>query len=53
MTRHASNYSPGSDEEQIISAAERFVGPDQFVAGHADGGFKLQPENRGLVATEL
>jgi hypothetical protein len=33
-------------EDSIFAAAERFVGPDQIVAGHADGKLGFQPAHR-------
>jgi len=38
MIRHACWHGRGlGPEDPILAAAERFVGPDQIVAGHADG----------------
>jgi len=47
MIRHTCCHSWGlGPEDSIFAAAERFVGPDQIVAGHADGKLGLQPSHR-------
>ena len=47
MIRNVCRHSRGLwSEDTIIAAAERFVGPDQIVAGHADSKLSLQPAHR-------
>jgi len=47
MIRDACCHSRGlGPEDPILAAAERFVGPDQIVAGHADSELGLQPAHR-------
>jgi len=47
MVRHACCHSRGlGPEDPILATAERFVGPDQIVAGHADSKLGFQPAHR-------
>jgi len=47
MIRQVCCHSRGSvSEDPILTAAKRFVGTDQIIAGHADGKLGLQPAHR-------
>ena len=44
MIRHVCCHSRGLGlKDPVFAAVEGFVGPDQVIAGHADGEFGLQP----------
>ena len=46
MIRHNCSHSRGFGlEDSIRTAAERFVGPNQILGGHADGELGFEPSH--------